>query len=151
MVFQTDYNAEADQSSPPVENDRPPTYTPTHTGHDSVAGDKTKSPSTVSTGAANHSKRPSSPISIFRTDGPGLSPNKPIAIVQLPIVLVKRPIPNGRYLIKNRAEGIYWYKSPNRTMVTFWSLSDTHVQNWRYKAWCGQVNEHSLIIQVFKE
>ena len=35
-------------------------------------------------------------ISIFRTDYPGLSPKKPMAIVQMPI---ERPIPDGKYLI----------------------------------------------------
>ena len=48
-------------------------------------------------------------ISIFSTDGPGLSPNKPMAIVQVPIDQVKTPsLPNGRYLIKNRAMDIFW-------------------------------------------
>ena len=37
-------------------------------------------------------------ISIFRTDYPGLSPKKPMAIVQMPI---ERSIPDGKYLIKN--------------------------------------------------
>ena len=43
-------------------------------------------------------------ISILRTDGPGLSPNEPMAIVQ-----VKNPsIPDGRYVIKNQAADLYW-------------------------------------------
>ena len=43
-------------------------------------------------------------ISIFRTDGPGWSPNEPMALVQ-----VKIPsIPDGKYLIKNRGRNIYW-------------------------------------------
>ena len=77
-------------------------------------------------------------ISIFRTDGPGLSPNEPMAIVQADVqvesplptesplpeestlpeesplptesplsVEVVTSIPNGRYIIKNRAVGIY--------------------------------------------
>ena len=42
-------------------------------------------------------------ISIFRTDGPGLSPNEPMAIVQ-----VENPsILDGRYIIKNRAADIF--------------------------------------------
>jgi hypothetical protein len=54
------------------------------------------------------------PISILHTDGPGLSPDEPMAIVQIPIVQVKSPsflipivrvkspsILNGRYVIKN--------------------------------------------------
>ena len=44
-------------------------------------------------------------ISILRTDGPGLCPNTPMAIVQ-----IKLPsITDGKYLIKNRAADIYWY------------------------------------------
>ena len=53
-------------------------------------------------------------ISILRTDGPGLNPNEPIAIVQAD-VQVESPlevtsIPDGRYLIKNRAvdPDLYW-------------------------------------------
>jgi hypothetical protein len=46
-------------------------------------------------------------ISILRTDGPGLSPNEPMAIVQMPIVQVESPsIPDGKYVIKNRAADI---------------------------------------------
>jgi hypothetical protein len=152
MVFQT--NSEADQSS--LENDRPPTHTPTHTsesGRDSVAGDETKSPST-STGAANHSKRPSSPISILRTDGLGLSPNEPMAIVQIPIVQVKRPISNGKYRIRNRAFGesnIYWYRHPSHARVTVHFLSHPKTLLMLPFNWLGQVNEHSPIIQVFNE
>ena len=41
-------------------------------------------------------------ISLLRTDDPGLSPDEPMAIVQRP------PIPDGRYLMKNRAADIYW-------------------------------------------
>ena len=42
-------------------------------------------------------------ISILRTDdGPGLSPDKPMAIVEV------TSVPDGRYLIKNRASHIYW-------------------------------------------
>ena len=44
-------------------------------------------------------------ISILRTDGPGLSPNEPMAIVQRSPPL---PIPDGKYVIKNRAKDIFW-------------------------------------------
>ena len=52
-------------------------------------------------------------ISILGTDGPGLSPDEPMAIVQtpivqFPIVQVGSPIPNGRYAIKNRAADFFW-------------------------------------------
>ena len=56
-------------------------------------------------------------ISILSTDGPGRSPNEPIAIVQ-----VENPsIPDGKYVIKNRAADIYWIAGgiPIRT-VHFW-------------------------------
>jgi hypothetical protein len=47
-------------------------------------------------------------ISIHRTDGPGSSTNEPMAIV-----LVETPsIPDGRYVIKNRAADSYW-TTPN--------------------------------------
>jgi len=43
-------------------------------------------------------------ISFLCADGPGLNPNKPMAIVQ-----VKNPsIQDGKYLIKNRENVIYW-------------------------------------------
>ena len=47
-------------------------------------------------------------ISILGTDGPVLSPDGPMAIVQLPIVQVESPIPDGRYAIKNRAADFFW-------------------------------------------
>jgi len=44
-------------------------------------------------------------ISFLHTDGPGLSPNEPMAIVQVK----KLSIPDGKYVIKNRAVAhIYW-------------------------------------------
>ena len=49
-------------------------------------------------------------LSILRTDGPGSSPNMPMAIVQ-----VKTPsIPDGKYLIKNQITNTYWstYHNP---------------------------------------
>jgi hypothetical protein len=61
-------------------------------------------------------------ISILRTDGPGLSPNVPMAIVQMPIVQVENPsISDGRYLIKNRAAHNYWNagNNPIKTVLFF--------------------------------
>ena len=53
-------------------------------------------------------------ISILPNDGPGLNPNEPMAIVQ-----VKNPsIPDGKYLIKNRASHLYWY-APFNPITTF--------------------------------
>ena len=87
-------------------------------------------------------------ISILRADVPGLSPNKPMAIVQMPIVQVQSPsIPDGMYLIKNRAADIYWTadNSPIRT-VYFWATKLKKVKN---KDW-AEVSKHSSIIQVSK-
>ena len=52
-------------------------------------------------------------ISILHTDGPGLSSNEPMAIVQ-----VDPSIPDGRYVIKNRAANIYWnaWSKPIKTV-----------------------------------
>ena len=88
-------------------------------------------------------------ISILHTDGPGLSPNEPMAVVQIPIVQVKSPsIPDGRYIIKSRAGGIYWswYTTPMKT-VYFWSGTMEQAMNIHNG---GQVNDHSPISQVFK-
>ena len=43
-------------------------------------------------------------ISNLRTDGPGLSPNEPMALVQVTSPL----IPDGKYAIKNRAADLFW-------------------------------------------
>ena len=86
-------------------------------------------------------------ISILCTNGPGLSPNKPIAIVQMPIVQVETPsIPDGRYVIKNRAADIYWYWSLRSKMVYFWSTGTTLLTVKGYRD--TQVSKHSPIIQV---
>ena len=87
-------------------------------------------------------------ISILRTDCPGLSPNKPMAIVLNPILQVQSPpIPDGMYLIKNRAADIYWIadNSPIRT-VYFWASKLKKVKN---QDW-AEVKKHSPIIHVFK-
>jgi hypothetical protein len=88
-------------------------------------------------------------ISILLTDGPGLSPKNPMAIDQMPIAQVDSPIPKGRYLIKNRAANIYWYKEP--IMLYFWFITTMSI--WRGGATGflpGQVNKHSLISQLFR-
>ena len=87
-------------------------------------------------------------ISILRSDGPGLSPNEPLAIVQRPL------IPDGKYAIKNRAKpvaamdrGIFWNSCGVRLgMVYLWSgETDTAKRDKNL-----QVNNHSPIIQVIK-
>ena len=68
-------------------------------------------------------------IPILRTDGPGLSPNEPMAIVQADVQVgsplpVVTSIPDGRYLIKNRAAEIYWAAEHNLvTTVYFWHIT----------------------------
>ena len=52
-------------------------------------------------------------ISILGTDGPGLSPNEPMAIVQ-----VESPsISDGTYLIKNQAADLFWNACHNPTWL----------------------------------
>jgi hypothetical protein len=126
-------------------------------------------------------------ISIHRTDGPGLSPSEPMAIVQddsevranrpqrapeletttrnpfrvnpfaaaiqvniqveSPPSPPSSPIPDGKYVIKNKATDIYWSAeySPIRT-VYFYSTSTDIAKKFMHM----QVNEHSPIIQVFR-
>ena len=75
-------------------------------------------------------------ISILHTDGPGLSPNQPMAVVQ-----VESPsVPDGKYLIKNRAADIYWHAG-NRyfTTVYFWATTMEQAKG-NYHA---QVRKHS--------
>ena len=85
-------------------------------------------------------------ISILRTDGPGLSPtNEPMAIVQMP----ECPIPDGKYLIKNRAADIYWTAGFNpTTVVHFWYFWSTTMKTAK-SSLSSQVNKHCPIIQVF--
>ena len=99
-------------------------------------------------------------ISILRTDGPGVSPNKPMAIVlmpivQMPIVQVESPpISDGKYVIKNRAGDIYWSTwggtSTPQTLETVrfwqWPTSMSGPGDCVHE----QVNEHSPNIQVLK-
>jgi hypothetical protein len=57
-------------------------------------------------------------ISFLRTDGPGLNPNEPMAIVLAPPI---PRLPDGKYLIKNRARDIFWNAgSKTITTVYFW-------------------------------
>ena len=87
------------------------------------------------------------PISTLHTDasGPGMSPNEPMAIVQMPMDdVIVQPFPDGKYAIKNRAADIYWNagNSPIRTVL--FRPDTTGRGNFT------QVNEHSSILQVFK-
>ena len=86
-------------------------------------------------------------ISILHTDGPGRSPNEPMAIVQMPIIIESPSIPDGKYFIKNRAADIYWHtRNPPYATVYFYT---TTMQQAKSNNWM-QVNKHSKIIQVFK-
>ena len=84
-------------------------------------------------------------ISFLRTDGPGQSPNEPMAIVQADVQVESQlpvtSIPDGRYLIRNRAAVCYWYAlhSP-MTLVYF---HHTTMENAKETSWM-QVNEHSF-------
>ena len=83
-------------------------------------------------------------ISILSTDGPGLGPDEPMAIVQVPVARLESPsfkLPDGRYIIKNRAVDIYWnvILTPVNK-VFFWptppNMNDSYLQ----------VSEHSPIL-----
>jgi hypothetical protein len=91
-------------------------------------------------------------ISILGTDG--LRQNEPMAIVQrpnepMPTVQGKNPsIPDGKYLIKNRAKDTYWNVAGCNPMrgVYFYPISLSSAMAISYV----QVNSHSPIIQVFR-
>jgi phage terminase large subunit-like protein len=101
-------------------------------------------------------------ISTLGTDGPGLSPNNPMAIVQMPIVQMPivqvetHSFPDGRYFIKNRAADFFWNAGHNPiTTVYFYSATmATAKTGVSILSYPGndfvKVNEHSPIIQVFK-
>ena len=74
-------------------------------------------------------------ISILRTDAPGLSPNKPMAIVQ-----VKNPsIADGKYVVKNRANDIYWAAGGNPFATIYFFLGTTeNAKSYNFL----QVNNH---------
>ena len=96
-------------------------------------------------------------ISILRTDGPGLSPDEPMAIVQaevqvespLAVLVEVTSIPDGRYVIKSRAADLYWsaYKLKFMESVLFWETSKMEKAKSDLDT---QVNEHSTIILIFR-
>ena len=81
-------------------------------------------------------------ISFLHNDGPGLSPNEPMAIVQ-----VKTPsIPDGKYFIKN-PRNIYW----GIVNGAFCFYNVTHAEIAEFSTYkFMQVNEHSPIILLFR-
>ena len=78
-------------------------------------------------------------IALLDTNGPGLSSNEPMAIVQ-----VKNPsIPDGKYVIKNRAADIYWNAwSSSITTIYFCLTKMEYVKKYNNM----QVNIHSPIV-----
>ena len=83
-------------------------------------------------------------ISILCTDGPGLSPYEPMAILFKPSIL------DGRYFIKNQAKDIFWVANNDMGTVYFNASTMDYVKQYRDTGSCFQVNNHSPIIQVFK-
>ena len=82
-------------------------------------------------------------IPIFRTDGPGVSPDEPMAIVQVKTA----SSPDGRYVIKNRAASIYWSVYDNHITTVYFS-PETMEEAKKYSFM--QVNEHSPIVLLFR-
>ena len=80
-------------------------------------------------------------ISIHRTGRPGMSPNEPMAVV------LRLPIPDGKYLIKNRAKDIYWNAGNNPIKTVYFYI--TTLENAKTTNYL-QVNNHSPLNQVFK-
>jgi hypothetical protein len=93
-------------------------------------------------------------ILILSTNGPGLSPNEPMAVVQKRIVQVESPsFPDGRYIIKNRAANLLWNAviSPTGIQTVYFWNTTVPVAAAKYPSHDYlQVNKHSPIIQVFK-
>jgi hypothetical protein len=89
-------------------------------------------------------------ISILDTNGPGQSPNEPMAIVQV----ASPSIPDGRYFIKNRAANFFWYAgySPIRTVYFLSGTMEQVKSSYYCKLENVQVNEHSptIHLEVFK-
>jgi hypothetical protein len=87
-------------------------------------------------------------ISFLRTDGPGLSQNEPMAIVQVkksPDPLTMASIPDGKYAIRNRAANHYWCSVGGVTKFNRCNAM-RFVEGSTYL----HVSEHSSIIQVFR-
>jgi hypothetical protein len=86
-------------------------------------------------------------ISILHTNGPGLSPNKPMALVQVNDALEKRipvsspPIPEGMYSIKNRARNLCWITAVGTVTFGNYTAEDA----WTHKHF--QVIEHYPIFK----
>ena len=87
-------------------------------------------------------------ISILGTNCPGMSPEKPKAIVTIQTAAVQySSIPDGKYVIKNRAIDFYWTWSYPIKKVHF--LETTTEAAKDPKRSMSQVNKLSPIIQMF--
>ena len=80
-------------------------------------------------------------ISLLTTDGPGLSPDEPMAIVQ------RRPIQNGKYVIKNRSADICWNAGDSPIQTVY--FAGTTIENAKIQNYLQVIN-HSPIILVFR-
>jgi hypothetical protein len=80
-------------------------------------------------------------ISFLRTDGPGLSPNEPMAI----LLTIPIPGPDGRYVIKNRTANIFWHAGTRNQPITTVFLYPNTVAGANAYSFL-QVNEHCPII-----
>ena len=89
-------------------------------------------------------------ILILGTDGPGLSPDEPMAIVQTPIVQVGSPIPNGRYAIKNRAAVFFW-NSRGQNPIEVVDFFAFHDSSYTVQATNNHIDlQVRSILQLFK-
>jgi hypothetical protein len=76
-------------------------------------------------------------ISILRSDGPGQSMDEPMALV-LPGKYFRSPIPEGIYVIKNRATNFFWAASGNPI---------TKVHHWQFEEQMAKASS-SIALQV---
>ena len=82
-------------------------------------------------------------ISILHSDGPGLSPIEPMAIVQLE---VKTPsIPDGKYIIKSRAADLCWCPAHKLMQTVYLYPTGSDIENAKIHNH-NQVNNHFAII-----
>ena len=84
-------------------------------------------------------------ISILSTDGPGQSPDEPMAIVQAEVQAEVKSIPDGRYLIKSRAADFYW-GADNLGKVYFCkvTLEDAKQNQW----FQVEISNHSSVQRI---
>ena len=85
-------------------------------------------------------------ISILRTDGPGQSPEEPMAIVQVDVQLEAEvtsiPDASGRYIIKNRASDFYWGADSNGKVYFIKSTLEYAKQNMHFQV---EFSNHSSV------